>query len=110
MPLDPYDSEFERLRQNVLPENEPYSAEREERSKAEFPYLSMTPEEYAARKASVIWVFSDHRYKYRDERLKQWLQRVFDILRDRKKVAEARQQYLTPEEVAYEEWADENSL
>lgn len=81
------------------PENRPYSAE-EEDYKATFPYLTMSPEEYVARKAHVIGAFSCHRTKLKDERLKAWLQRVFDLLIDRERLPALRCQFLTPEEVA----------
>jgi hypothetical protein len=85
----------------LRPENQPYSQEREDRYKAEFPYLSMSPEEYVARHGHLILCFSLHRFKYHDERLKDWLQRVFDLLtKDRERIPSLRKQYLSADKLA----------
>lgn len=43
-----------------------------------FP-LDMTPEEYAARHAHQWWCFSFDNYRYREERMDAWIQRLGDI-------------------------------
>ncbi len=106
MPQSPDD--LEALRKRVLPRNQPYSAEREERYKATFPYLSMLPEEYVARNSHNIFCFSLHRYVYRDRRLKLWFHKGFDLLSNRECVSEVRRQYLTPTEIAQAEQAEQN--
>ncbi|MGA2498952.1 MAG: hypothetical protein ABSH20_14515 [Tepidisphaeraceae bacterium] len=92
----------------IRPENQPYSAEREERYKATFPYLSMSPEEYVARHSHTILCFSLHDFKYRDDRLKAWLQNVFDLLCNRERVLELRRQYLTAAAIAEAERIEED--
>lgn len=102
------DDEIESLRRMLHPENQPYSPEREERYKAEFPYLSMSPEEFVARHAHQILAFSLHRYQYQDQRLKAWFQDVYELLRDRARVRELRREYLTPAEIEAAERSEEN--
>jgi hypothetical protein len=95
------------LRRSAQPENQPYSAEREEEYKSKFPYLSMSAEEYVARNSQTIFCFSLHRYEYRDSRLKRWLQEVFDLLCNRERVEEVRRLYLTPAEITAAQQAEQ---
>ncbi|MCA9674787.1 MAG: hypothetical protein H6709_04100 [Kofleriaceae bacterium] len=68
--------------------------------RASFPYRDMSPEEYAARNAADILVFSLADYRYRDADLDRWMVRLQEILCDWTVVNECRRRYLTPEEMA----------
>ena len=73
---------------------------REQSAKELFPYLRMSPEEYAARKGLFWLLFSFDEVKYRDTALDEWIQRLAQILPNSQLIEELMQQYLTPQEIA----------
>src|SRR5215204_3872300 len=93
------DDDEEAIRRSLWPENRPYSAEREARYGREIPYLTISPERFVATKGHRILCFSCHRFEFRDARLKQWLQAVYELLTDHGGMTELRRTHLTPEEL-----------
>jgi len=71
--------------------------ETEQRVKDTFP-IDMAPEEFAARDGYGWLDFPFARYRYRDARLDEWIQRVYDILRSPERLRECQARYLTPAE------------
>lgn len=74
----------------------------EDQARRMFP-LDISPEEYAARHAHEWACFSFDDYRFSDERLDAWIQRLGDILFRRNgapSVAELRRRLLTEEEQA----------
>jgi len=53
---------------------------RERDARELFPFLAMTPEEYAARHGKDWYCFSFDDYRYSDPVLDRWIQRLGDIL------------------------------
>ena len=74
------------------------SEEQEKSCKEHFPYTSMSPEEYAARRSHRIACFGFHHYCYKDKELEQWLLRLGQIIFDQDLIAHYRKILLTPEE------------
>ncbi|MDX2215267.1 MAG: hypothetical protein SFY66_18530 [Oculatellaceae cyanobacterium bins.114] len=71
----------------------------EQQSRELFPYLSMSPEEYAAREG-VNWLcFSFHNYCYQDEQFDDWIQRLSEILLNPNLMQKYQEELLTPEEL-----------
>lgn len=65
--------------------------------------LTMTPEEFAARRSHEFQIFSWHEHQYNDPELDAWIQCLARILFSSnyaQDIAELRDKYLTPEEKA----------
>ena len=62
--------------------------------------LRMSPDEYAARNAQNILLFSADRYRYHDATLGAWVRRLGEIIRNTEELERCRRQFLTPEEYA----------
>src|SRR5687768_8644641 len=65
-----------------------------------FPYMTMSPEEYAARHGFRWLSFSHHQEAYRDKRLDIWIQRLGTILFTPGLMEEYQKILLTSEELA----------
>ena len=70
----------------------------EDELEKEFPWETMSPEEYAARNAPDV--FSLDRYRYKNAKFEEWIIRFGSIVRSVEKMKECRRKYLTPEEQA----------
>jgi hypothetical protein len=70
----------------------------EELIKAQFPYTTMSPEEYVARHAHLIGTFGIWRWKFRDPALAAWLRAVHENLHDREKREACCDKFLSAEE------------
>jgi len=62
--------------------------------------LRLSPEEYAARHAHLIGLFSLHRYRSRDAALGAWVSRLGEILSDVDELERCRRRFLTAAEQA----------
>jgi hypothetical protein len=67
--------------------------------KEDFPYTTMSPEEYAARHSHDIHCFGLHLYYYKDEVFEKWLLRLGKILYSNDLIDHCRKTLLTPEEI-----------
>lgn len=74
--------------------------EMEEDAKKDFPYKTMSPEEYAVRFGYTIGAFSLHCYRYRDKELERWLCRLYVLLITPGLIEYYKKTLLTPEELA----------
>ena len=72
----------------------------EELYKAMFPYRSMSPEEFAARRSHGIACFGLHRRTYGDPEFGQWVRRLGAILGDADETDRCRRNYLALDEYA----------
>ena len=82
-----------------LAEYPPAPPDRVADAKKLFPYQTMSPEEYATREGHNWFCFSFGEYIYADARLNEWIHTLDDIFFTPGRLAEVRQQYLTPEEI-----------
>ncbi len=62
--------------------------------------LRLDPEEYVARHAHLIGVFSLHTHRFADPELGAWVRRVGELLTSEDDVERCRERYLAPEEMA----------
>jgi hypothetical protein len=67
-------------------------------TKEQYPFRTMSPEEYVARHAHGIGAFSIWEWKFRDLAFAEWLLAVHVNLHDRAKREACREQFLTAEE------------
>jgi hypothetical protein len=70
----------------------------EQELEKQFPWETMSPEEYAARNAPDM--FSLDRFKYKNSKFEEWLVRFGSIVRNVERMKECRKKYLTLEEQA----------
>jgi hypothetical protein len=77
----------------------PLAAPEYEQSAHELFPLDMSPEEYAARHGHGWLCFSFSSYRFRNERLDAWIQRLGEIFSTPGLLEKCRQEILTPEDM-----------
>lgn len=82
----------------------------EQEIREQFPFETMSAEEFAARNASEILCFSLDEYAYSDAKLDAFMQRLGEILRDWNLVNQYRKIYLTDEEMRQARERDEEEF
>jgi hypothetical protein len=64
----------------------------------QFPWQTMSVEEYAARHSHTIGAFSLDSYSFSDQRFDAWMTQLGAILRDTDRARQCRRTFLTPDE------------
>lgn len=70
----------------------------EEVISAQFPWLQMPAEEYAARNSHGIGAFSLDQFEYKNVAFGEWLSKLGRLLRDERAITECRKKYLSQAE------------
>jgi hypothetical protein len=68
--------------------------------------LQRTPEEYVARNAHLLAIFSFHLYRFRDPDLGAWVRRAGELLGSEEEVRRCREMFLSPDELAIAQQQD----
>lgn len=77
----------------------PAAAHREQFARSHFPFETMSPEEYAARRGVGWLCFSFHLFRYQDEKLDAWIQRLGEIFFTPGLMEKYQEEFLTPDEL-----------